>query len=97
MRDRIISVQSNGIYHGLPVYPDNIKDLSALVVGANGISGQAMVSALAANPERWSQIYSLSRKMPSSIDSEVVKPLLIDLLDGPEAISESLKEHLAKM
>jgi hypothetical protein len=40
----VTTVESKGIYHGMPVYPDNIKGVRALIVGANGISGQAMVA-----------------------------------------------------
>lgn len=37
-------IQSKGIYHGLPVFSDDLKGLTAIVVGSNGISGHHMVS-----------------------------------------------------
>lgn len=37
-------VHSNGIYHGLPVFPDTLQGLTAIVTGANGISGTYMVT-----------------------------------------------------
>ena len=36
-------VQSRGIYHGLPVFPDSIRGLTAIITGANGISGHYML------------------------------------------------------
>jgi 5,10-methylene-tetrahydrofolate dehydrogenase/methenyl tetrahydrofolate cyclohydrolase len=94
---RVSAVQSKGIYHGMPVYPNNIKGLHALVVGASGISGQAMVAALAENPERWSQIYAVSRKKPSVDFGPSVKHVLVDLLDGPEAIATSFRTNGVKV
>lgn len=41
-----LSIQSRSIYHGLPVFPKELKGLSAIVAGANGISGDYMVSCL---------------------------------------------------
>lgn len=37
-------VQSKGIYHGLLVFPDHVQGLTAIVTGANGMSGDHMVS-----------------------------------------------------
>lgn len=37
-------IVSKGIYHGLPTYPDDLNGLTAIVAGANGISGDHMVS-----------------------------------------------------
>lgn len=39
-----LSIQSRSIYHGLPVFPAELKGLTAIVAGANGISGDYMVS-----------------------------------------------------
>lgn len=39
-----LSIQSRSIYHGLPVFPGELKGLTAIVAGANGISGDYMVS-----------------------------------------------------
>ncbi|KAL2362490.1 hypothetical protein RJZ56_004623 [Blastomyces dermatitidis] len=57
-------IQSKGIYHGLPVIPesDSRKGLTAIVTGANGISGSHMVRVLAETPERWAKIYTMSRR-----------------------------------
>ncbi|OAX84531.1 hypothetical protein ACJ72_01100 [Emergomyces africanus] len=60
---QVTSIQSKGIHHGLSVIPesDTRKGLTAIVTGANGISGSHMVRVLAESPERWANIYSMSR------------------------------------
>ncbi|KAK4948705.1 hypothetical protein LTR10_012709 [Elasticomyces elasticus] len=57
-------VHSQGIYHGLPVFPDDVQGLTAIVTGANGISGSYMLKVLSRAPQRWSKIYCLSRRPP---------------------------------
>jgi hypothetical protein len=94
---RVTAVQSKGIYHGMPIYPDSINGLHALVLGASGISGQAMVAALAENPKRWSRVYAVSRKKPATDLGPTVKHVLVDLLDGPEVIAESFRANSVKM
>lgn len=42
--DQVQRIGSKGIYYGLPVFPDNVEGLTAIVTGANGISGDHMVS-----------------------------------------------------
>ena len=95
------TVQSKGIYHGLPVFPDNITGLSAIVTGANGISGDHMVRVLAESPERWTNIYALSRRPPAikrDWGNKVnVHYLSVDFLDGgAEGIAKALKENGVK-
>jgi nucleoside-diphosphate-sugar epimerase len=91
----VYQVQDHGIYHGLPVYPPNLKNLTAIVTGANGISGHYMVRVLAENPERWSKIYCLSRR-PPAIPGGLPKNaehIPLDFLKKPEDIAAVLKEH----
>ena len=45
------TVQSRGIYHGLPVYDASLKGLTAIITGANGISGYYMLRVLAQDPD----------------------------------------------
>ena len=61
----IQQVQSRGIFHGLPVFPEHLEGLTAIVTGANSISRYYMLRVLAQAPERWSKIYCLSRKPPA--------------------------------
>lgn len=91
-------VQSRGIYHGLPVYPPSLKGLTAVITGANGISGNHMLRVLAQDPERWSKIYCLSRRppaIPEGLPSNA-EHIALDFLKKPEEIAEVLKEKGVK-
>lgn len=95
MASATYTVQSKGIYHGLPVYPSSLKGLTAIVTGANGISGYHMVKVLAQSPERWSKIYCLSRRPPAipgglPANAEFVS---VDFLKEPKEIAEVLKSN----
>ncbi|KAF2493321.1 NAD(P)-binding protein [Lophium mytilinum] len=89
----IHQVQSRGIYHGLPVYPKELKGLTAIITGANGISGYHMLRVLAQDPDRWTKIYCLSRRppaIPGGLPSNA-EHIALDLLKKPEEIAEALK------
>ncbi|KAJ6581859.1 hypothetical protein B0H19DRAFT_928239, partial [Mycena capillaripes] len=88
----VYQVQSRGIYHGLPVFPSEVKGLTAVVTGSSGISGQHMVKALAASPERWSKIYCLSRRPPAVLPPQA-EFVSLDFLQSPEKIVEALHKH----
>lgn len=94
------TVQSRGIFHGLPTYSPSLKGLTAIVTGANGISGYHLVRVLASAPERWSRIYCLSRRPPPENfysdlgDEEVkkrVKHVSVDFLGDVQGIVDALK------
>jgi hypothetical protein len=89
-----LQVQSQGIYHGLPVFPEDVKGLKAIVTGANGISGQHMVRVLAQSPERWAKIYCLSRRPPAFADGlpKNAEFVSLDFLKSPEEIGKVMKE-----
>ncbi|KAI7330792.1 hypothetical protein KC315_g5486 [Hortaea werneckii] len=40
--ESLLTIRSDGIYHGLPVFPENVGGLTAIITGANGISGTHM-------------------------------------------------------
>jgi hypothetical protein len=86
-------VQSRGIYHGLPVYPASVKGLTAIITGANGISGNYMLRVLAQVPERWSKIYCLSRRPPAIPEGlpKNAEFISLDFLKKPEEIAQVLK------
>jgi NAD(P)-dependent dehydrogenase (short-subunit alcohol dehydrogenase family) len=98
-------VQSKGIFHGLPTFGDSpeLTNLTAVVTGANGISGYHMVKALAESPKRWSKIYCLSRRPPpdyffSGLEEATgedcrgrVKHLSVDFMSSPEEIGKALQ------
>jgi len=91
-------VYDNGIYHGLPVFPSSFKGLTAIVTGANGISGHYMTRVLAQSPARWSKIYCLSRRPPAIPGGlpDNVEHIPLDFLKSPEEIAEVLKSKGVK-
>jgi len=89
------TVVSKGIFHGLPTFPQyNGKKLRAIVTGANGISGSAMVKVLSEAPERWDKIYALSRRPPSDRQNGNIVRVAVDFLNNtPEEIAHVFKAH----
>jgi hypothetical protein len=88
------TVTSKGIFHGLPTFPEHDgKQYTAIVTGANGISGSHILSALAETPSRWTKIYALSRKVPSKAVIPHVTYLAVDFLDEPEKIAKILTDN----
>ena len=91
-------IQSVDIYHGLPVYPPSLTNLTAIITGANGISGHHMLRVLAASPHRWTKIYCLSRRPPyipegaDGLPSNVTH-IPIDFLESPTRIAQLLSSH----
>ncbi|GME40666.1 nad dependent epimerase dehydratase family protein [Neofusicoccum parvum] len=90
-------IQTKGIYRGLPVFPetDDKKGLTAIITGANGISGQHMLRVLAQNPQRWSKIYCLSRRPPAIPEGlpPQAEHISLDFLKEPDYIARALEKH----
>ena len=88
-------VQSTGIYHGLPVFPSDQTGLTAVVTGANGISGAYMLKVLSQDAKRWKKIYCLSRRPPLVAGGlpENAEHIPLDFLKDPKDIAAVLKEH----
>jgi hypothetical protein len=60
-----LSVQTRGIYYNLPAFPAHDgKKYTAIVTGANGMTGASLVDVLDSLPERWGTIYAMSRRPP---------------------------------
>lgn len=57
-------LRNSGIYHNLPQFDPSIKDLTAIITGAWGISGFGTLCALLDSPYRWAKIYTISRSPP---------------------------------
>ncbi|KAJ6104841.1 hypothetical protein N7523_011161 [Penicillium sp. IBT 18751x] len=90
-------VHSDGIFHGLPTYDDNLQGLSAIITGANGISGHHMMETLAKDPTRWSKVTCLSRRPPTGTHMPPnVDHLAVDFLQSPEEIASVLKAQHVK-
>lgn len=95
MSNEIQSVRNDGIYHGLPVLSTDgaSNGLSAIVVGASGMSGQSMIDILAKDIKRWKQVYALSRRSPQiGKDVSNVTHVSADFLKEPQEIAEILKK-----
>lgn len=87
-------IQSKGIYHSLPVFPPEAKGLTAIITGANGISGFYMLRVLAQSPQRWKKIYCLSRRpplVPGGLPPNA-EHIALDFLKSPDEIAQTLKE-----
>lgn len=93
---QIFQVQNDGIYRGLPVYDASVRGKTAILAGANGISGFYMLRAMSRHPEIWSRVYALSRRPPlSKLPAEFSKNVThhaIDLLSSPEQVGMDLKK-----
>jgi hypothetical protein len=89
------TVQTRGIFHGLPTFPPDVQGLTAIVAGATGISGQHMLHVLSTAPERWSKVYALSRKAPTQALGQNVEHVAVDFLKSSEDIATILRsEHV---
>jgi hypothetical protein len=88
------TVFSEGIFHGLPTFPNHDeKKYTAIVTGANGISGSEIVDVLASSPERWETIYAMSRKPPLN-KHQNVKSISADFLSStPEELAALFKKE----
>ena len=92
------TVFTRGIYHGLPTFPKPDTGYTAIITGANGISGYYMLRVLSQSPERWSKIYCLSRRpplIPGGLPKNA-EHIALDFLKEPEEISNTLKEKGVK-
>lgn len=92
---RYQTVYSREIYHGLPTFDDSQNGQTAIITGANGISGYAQLQVLAQAPQRWTKIYCLSRRPPAVPGGLPPQAEFIqcDFLKSPEDIGETLKKN----
>ena len=87
---------SEGIYHGLPTFTS--QNETAIVTGANGISGQAMLKVLLRHPERWTSIYAISQgpTLAGGATSPQVHYLAANFLNSADHIASILKANNVK-
>ncbi|PPJ55560.1 hypothetical protein CBER1_05367 [Cercospora berteroae] len=88
-------IQSKGIFHGLPVYPPELVGLTAIVTGANGISGHYMLKVLSEDPKRWKRIICLSRRpplIPGGLPDNA-EHIPVDFLQESKDIADVLQAH----
>ncbi|KAI5842516.1 NAD dependent epimerase/dehydratase family protein [Morchella snyderi] len=68
---------------------------TAIVTGATGINGLALIRALSADPKTWAQIYAVSRSAPSvSTFPANVQHVPLDLLGCVADIAKLLKQRI---
>ena len=99
-----LPLHNAGIYRNLPSFPDTHSNYTALITGANGISGFGTLRVLLQSPQRWSRIYALSRRPPpkemmnllSEDQRSRVQHVAVDFLDAPEKIASSLQSANVK-
>ncbi|KAF2770451.1 hypothetical protein EJ03DRAFT_373791 [Teratosphaeria nubilosa] len=100
MGSEALPLHNNGIFHSLPTFSSNIKGLTAIVTGANGISGFHTMRVLLESPERWNKVWAASRRPPpeemmallSSDQRARVEHVACDFLTKPEDIAHALNE-----
>lgn len=92
MSSREYPLRQSGIYRNLPSFSPSLKGLSAIVVGATGISGFNTIRSLLDVPGRWTTIYAVSRSpfsaemlsLMSEDQQSRIKHVSVDLT-GPAA------------
>ncbi|KAK5124393.1 hypothetical protein LTR85_001610 [Meristemomyces frigidus] len=95
-----LPVQTKGIFHSLPTFSPDIKGLTAIVTGANGISGFHTMRVLLESPERWTKVWAASRRPPPEEMMALLPPeqrkrvehVACDFLSKPEEIAKQLKD-----
>jgi hypothetical protein len=100
MGSKFLPLQDKGIFHSLPTFSPEIKDLTAIVTGANGISGFHTMRVLLEAPKRWKKIYAISRRPPPKEMMELlpadqrsrVEHVASDFFSKPEDIAKELTE-----
>ncbi|PWY93022.1 hypothetical protein BO94DRAFT_487499 [Aspergillus sclerotioniger CBS 115572] len=90
------TITSKGIYHGLPTFPDDLTGPTAIVCGANGISGDHMLRVLCESPKRWTKIFALSRRPPNKQWPSHVEHVSMDFLNPPTQLAAQMNEQNIK-
>ncbi|KAK1691269.1 hypothetical protein BDP55DRAFT_690224 [Colletotrichum godetiae] len=96
-----LPLQNKGIFRNLPTFPSDITDLTALITGANGISGFHTLRVLLDAPQRWKKVWIVSRsplseKMMSffSVEQQTrIEHISLDFLADADVIAQGLKER----
>lgn len=93
-------LQTKGIFRNLPTFDPSIKGKTALVTGANGISGFHTIRVLLESPERWTKVWATSRRPPPQEMMELlpkeacsrVEHVACDFLTSSEEIAKNFGE-----
>lgn len=95
-----LPLQTKGIFRNLPTFSPDITGLTALVTGANGISGFHTMRVLLESPERWKKVWAASRRPPPKEMMDLLTPdqrsrvehVACDFLTEPGEIAKQLKD-----
>ncbi|KAH6695610.1 hypothetical protein F5X68DRAFT_198644 [Plectosphaerella plurivora] len=102
MSSQAYPLRRSGIYRNLPTFDPSIKNLTAVVCGATGISGFHAVRALLDSPDRWSTIYTVSRKplsdaqlafIPKDLHRRI-KHVAVDFSASHESLADTLRDSI---
>ncbi|KAF4980522.1 hypothetical protein FZEAL_3457 [Fusarium zealandicum] len=101
MSSKSYPLRQVGIYRNLPTFDPAVKNLTAIICGAGGISGFNTLRALLDSPERWASIYTLSRSGLSKEQLDLIPPELrsrikhvpTNMSSSPEEIAKSLTDN----
>ena len=99
MGSEALPLHNNGIFKNLPTFSPEIQGLTAIVTGANGISGFFTMRVLLEDPHRWHKVWTLSRSPPPKEMMNLLRPeqrdrvehIPVDFLGKPEDIADALK------
>ena len=99
-----LPLQNKGIFRNLPTFSPDLKGLTAVVTGANGISGFHTMRVLLETPQRWTKVWAASRRPPpeemmallSEEQRSRVEHVACDFLAKPEEIAKQLKDKGVK-
>ncbi|CAH0033898.1 unnamed protein product [Clonostachys rhizophaga] len=103
MLQRLQPLRNSGLFHNLPQFGPDVGGLTAIVCGANGISGFHALRSLLDTP-RWSRIFLVSRSplcegAKSFFTNEQLSRVThvpVDLSSPAESIAESLQQAQLK-
>jgi nucleoside-diphosphate-sugar epimerase len=95
-----LPLQKRGIFNNLPTFDPSIRGKTAIVTGANGISGFHTLRALLDSPERWTKVWAASRRPPPPEMMGLlledarsrVEHVACDFLAEPKDIANQLRE-----
>src|ERR1700722_380481 len=100
MGSKHLPLKDSGIFKNLPTFSPDIKGLTAIVTGANGISGFHTMRVLLESPQRWKKVYAISRRPPppemmALLPEEHrsrVQHVASDFLSKPQDIAKALTD-----
>lgn len=87
------TVHAEGIFHGLPEYSPSTTPQTAIVAGANGISGTYMLRTMSQHPKLWKRVHGISRRPPSAKYPDHFTSHSIDLYGSPQEIAKRFEEE----